>query len=140
MRDLTSQLSRFAAALATSPRVVLGGSSRSGKTTVFAASVTDRPIVHTDDWLDGGRYHDPDLDWDGIARDIVRRTPAGPVLVEGVRATGVLSAGLVADCLVWLPTPLVPLSYRQEVQRKGRETRFAEYRGSRPAHRVIVIE
>jgi hypothetical protein len=134
-KELCEQLKGF-------QRLAIGGGSKTGKSTLgeAMAALTGATLVHTDDWLEGGPYWDPERIFDEVPEAVLRRCPPGRLIVEGVRAVGVLRAGLEVDCLAWLRGPHVPLSFRQDVQRKGRETDFARYCGSQPSHRVIVFE
>ena len=112
--------------LAQYDRLAIGGAGDTGKTTL-AGQVTDRVVIHTDDWLTGDKQLDK------------HRFPLIPALVkvaceeharfavEGTRAVGVLSAGLDVDALLWLTVPRVGRNARQESAALGRQTDFERW-------------
>lgn len=88
----------LAVLLAQYPRLVLCGYPRSGKTPLSLA-VHDRPVVHTDDYIEG-------YTWDAAPEAIVTDCHGlKSYLLEGVRAPWALRAGLACDAVVWLENP-----------------------------------
>lgn len=141
--DLGERKLAFQALLAAHPRVALGGTPKAGKTTVFAPLCTDRPIVHTDDFIedmtDVGAAERARRWKEAADKALVQCSGLPAFLLEGVRATGVIKAGLEIDVLVWLGTPLVPLTKGQETQRKGRETTLEKLMAEMPQLKVVRL-
>lgn len=121
-------LEAFRQVLATEDKIAIGGGPNVGKTTVFGAMVDDRPVVHTDDWIKGGPKWQPGMGWNEVPHAVAREVWDMPrVVVEGIRAVGVIRAGWVPDILVWLHCPLIELTPKQESTRQGRETDFGKW-------------
>lgn len=121
---------RFRQLLTQHQRIALAGVGDSGKTTHYAAMVTDRPVIHTDDYIKDSRGHQ---DWDGCPTRVaalVNAVHRGSVLIEGVRALAV--AKLLRDpvsLVIWLDQPHPSVRYTPEQERaaKGRRTSFAKW-------------
>lgn len=141
--ELEGRLAVWEGLLRTHARVALGGGPKTGKTKLFSRRCTDRPVVHTDTHITGpvGAGRRSNDVWaaeaDAAKQECDRH--AGPLLVEGVRVTGVIAAGLQVDVLVWLSKPLVQLTPGQETMRKGRETRLLRFKAERPDVKVVVV-
>ena len=94
--------------LAQYPRILIAGPPRTGKTTL-TRQVSDRPVVHTDDWM----HHD----WADVPA-LVAEACAGleAFVLEGVRGPDALrNGGVMVDCVVWLSKPKV----QQTVVQRG---------------------
>lgn len=109
----------FGYVLAHYPRVVIAGGPGTGKSTL-AAHVTDRPVIHTDDWA--GKP------WAEIPRSVMTAVArAGDRwCVEGCQAARALRKGLRPDVVIVLETVWVMLSPRQEIFAKGIRTILRE--------------
>lgn len=111
------------------PRVAIAGPPKCGKTTL-ALLATDRPVVHTDAFIDKGWAEQPAIIIDAC-RDLSR------VLVEGIQVGRALRKGLKVDAVVWLDRPHAQLSEGQERMAKGVATVFREVTATNPA--LIVL-
>lgn len=126
---------RFRQLLTQHQRIAIAGVPGAGKTTL-SKLVTDRPVIHTDDYIKDSRGRD---DWDGCPTRCCVAIPMRrqPVVLEGVRATAVLQ--LMPElhfelhdpftCLIWLDQPHPSVKYTPEQERaaKGRRTNFAKW-------------
>ena len=114
-------------------RLLFAGVPWSGKSTV-AARVTDRLVVHTDDFIAAGWDEAPKA----AAAEVVgvRR-----FVVEGVRALATLREGVEVDAVVWLPVVLREMSVTEERFARGRQTNFDKWlaAGSVSGPMVYVI-
>ncbi len=139
--DVTERLARFLDVCAAHDRVVLAGGPKTGKTTTFAAAVSDRPIVHTDDYICKDWNIPKRERWAKAMPDILAACEphTGKLLLEGVRGVGAIRAGLGVDILVWLRGPLVPLREGQVTQTKGREADFEKLLREQPGLKHEVI-
>jgi hypothetical protein len=123
---------RLGELLAAYSRIVLAGVPKAGKTTL-ADRVVDRPVIHTDDYIEAG--------WDDSPRIAASKVGAGSWLVEGVRGLAVIREGAVPGLVVWLPVPLVRLTTNQERFAKGRASAFEKWLASgRTLEDVLVVE
>jgi hypothetical protein len=108
-------------ALTQHKRIAIAGVPRAGKTRL-SELVTDRPVIHTDDFISK-------TDFEGDPKRCAAAVPAGPVVIEGVRAIAV--AKLLGDvtCVIWLDQPHESVRYTPEQDRaaKGRRTNFAKW-------------
>jgi hypothetical protein len=139
--DIEERKLAFAALLEAHPRVAIGGGPKSGKTT-FAALCHDRPTVHTDDYIQEskGTVAERAAAWKAAAElAVVECSKHAAFLVEGVRVTRVLKLGVEVDVLVWLETPLMPLTKGQETMRKGCETKLEALMAEMPQLKVVRI-
>ena len=134
---LTDLLSRY-------DRVALAGVGGSWKTTL-SLDVTDRPVVHTDDWIPGGAEWEPGVGFTDVPRVVaVRLSEIGARwLVEGVRAPAVVSHGAPAQAVLFIserhscaPTP----SVEQRRAASGRVTNWRRHRDALIRAGVEVVE
>jgi hypothetical protein len=114
---------RFLAALQQHQRVVIAGVGGSGKTTL-SELVKDRPVLHTDDYINGQH-------WDDAPKRCAEGVPPGPVVIEGVRALA--TAKLLKDpvtLVIWLDQPHASVRHTPEQARAaaGRRTNFAKWK------------
>lgn len=118
-------------------RFVVAGVPGAGKTTICEL-IDDRPVIHTDDWKPpskrspAGCNWRPSMTWTSIPFAIAAACPGGPLVIEGIRALGVIKAGVQVDHVVWMPRPLVALDAEQETSRKGRVKNFENFIASHP--------
>jgi len=118
-------------------RIAIAGVPRAGKTTLTTL-VTDREVVHTDDYIRDERGHD---DWDGCPERCAKRCPTGALVIEGVRALAVMK--LLKEpitCVVWLNEPhrkAPKYTPKQHAAAEGRRTNFAKW--LREARGVEVV-
>ncbi len=106
-------LSRF-------PRVAIIGGARTGKTSLSLA-VSDRPVIHTDDFIDRGWENSP-------AAVLSAASPHSRFVVEGVTAARALRDGLEVDAVVHLTRVKTRLTARQRGLNKGTETIIRDWR------------
>jgi hypothetical protein len=111
-------------------RVALCGAAETGKSTLVEF-VTDRPIVHADDWRDF-----PFADQPSLVIEAVRHEPT--FLIEGCLVARCLRKGLDADVLLWLCKPQAPQTERQKAQGKGLVTIFESIRDSLSIPIVVI--
>lgn len=105
-------------------RVVIAGGPQTGKTRL-AASVTDRPVFHTDDLKS--------KPWEKIPELVIAQVEGEEAYVlEGVQAGRVLRKGLEPDVVVYLVDPRAPRSKGQQAMAKGCATIFRDWLASRP--------
>ena len=116
--------------LARYQRIAIAGGPQVGKTSVWAAHVTDRRVLHTDDWM-GAKWADVPYLVLGACQPLTR------FCVEGVQVPRTLRKGLEVDAVVWLAHPLTELSEGQERMRKAVETVFRDWQAK--ASRVPPI-
>lgn len=115
------------------PRVVIAGAPRTGKTS-FTRTVSDRPVIHTDDWMD--------WPW----RDVPALVAAACLglssfVLEGVRAPDVLrSAELEVDVVLWLKTAKVEQTPAQKSMGAGVHTVLAEWAALHPDVPIVTEE
>lgn len=103
---LTLNATAFLTLLSRYRRIGIVGAPKAGKTTLTAL-VTDRPVIHTDDWIDAG--------WADAPLKVIEAitSPDAPFVVEGVIVPRAVRKGLQLDALLFLPTPLAQLNARQ---------------------------
>ena len=97
--------------LAKYPRLGITGPPHSGKTSL-SALVTDRPVIHCDNLIDG-------LRWDDIPSAIIQACYASPLLVEGCQVPRAVRAGLKLDAILCLTEPFTELTPKQRAFAKG---------------------
>ncbi len=101
------------------PRIAIAGGPRTGKTTL-SRIVVDRPVEHTDDYM---QYA-----WEDVPPLVIHKLANVPrFVVEGVQVPRCLRKGLRVDAVVWLDQPLVPLSEGQRTMMKGVRTVFLQW-------------
>jgi adenylate kinase family enzyme len=113
------------------PRIAIVGGPRTGKTTL-AATVTDRPIIHTDDYIGVG--------WDA-APEVLNATARmhERFVIEGVQVARCLRKGLEVDHVIVLLSAKRLRTPRQVAMAKGVYTVFREWRGANPHIPVTVV-
>jgi hypothetical protein len=119
--------------LARYPRIVIAGAPRTGKTSL-TQRVSDRPVIHTDDWKNER--------WDDVPA-LVAEACAGmdSFVLEGVRAPDALrEGGLGVDAVVWLSTPKVPQTPAQRAMGVGVHTVLAQWKASHPEIPIVTEE
>lgn len=115
--------------LAKYPRLVITGAPRTGKTSL-TLQVTDRPVIHTDDWLT--------LPWRNVPEPVkVEAEKHASFVVEGVRAPDVLRHGLEVDAVLYLKTPKVEQTPEQINMGKGIDTVLAQWAELNPNIPII---
>jgi hypothetical protein len=122
----------FAELLAKYPRLVITGAPRTGKTSL-ALQVTDRPVLHTDDWM-----HLPWRELPDAVKSESERLPR--YVLEGVRAADVLRSGLEVDAVVYLTAPKVEQTELQSNMGKGVATVLAQWAALNPNVPIIQEE
>lgn len=118
--------------LAKHGRVAIAGGPRTGKTTA-ARSVTDRPVIATDDTKDAPWTEQPEL-----AK--VRCCGRERFVIEGVQVGRALRKGLGVDAIVIMNAPKVPLTEGQERMRKGCDKILREAIKAHPGVPVYHID
>jgi hypothetical protein len=111
-------------------RVAICGAPETGKTTL-ADTATDRPLVHTDDWRDF-----PIQDQARLIVDACR--PHEAFVIEGCLVARALRAGLGADVLLWLMTPMAPQTDKQKSFGKGLVAVFESIRETLAIPIVVI--
>lgn len=118
--------------IATHARVAITGWPRAGKTT-FAESITDRPVVHTDDFKG--------LPWADVPAAVIAECDqAGPTFaVEGVMVPRSLRKGLMVDVVLWIDGTRERLNPRQAGMGKSVVTVLQDWRATHPGTPVYVV-
>jgi hypothetical protein len=115
------------------PRLVIAGAPRTGKTT-FTNRVSDRPVIHTDDWMDWPWKEVPVL----IAAACVG---LDSFVLEGVRAPDVLrKTELAVDAVLWLSKPKVKQTAAQLSMGIGVHTVLEQWSPLHPEVPIITEE
>lgn len=111
----------FDEALAKYKRIAITGGPRSGKTTL-SQRVSDRRVVHTDDYKDMG--------WSECSLFVCTLVNSllGPLVVEGVAVPRAMRKGMLVDAVIWLDAPLVGTSRHHRSMREGIITVMNEVR------------
>lgn len=103
-------------------RIAIAGGPLTGKTSL-AAEVTDRPVFHTDEYMDLP-WSDQPLKWLDRLRDL----PS--FVLEGVQVPRTLRKGLVVDAVIWLDTPKEILTPGQARMAKAVATVYREWKAT----------
>lgn len=103
----------FADVLAKHARVAIVGGPKTGKSNL-ANMVTDRPVIHTDDYRN--------MPWEAVPHAVIGAASGDRFVVEGVQAARALRKGLQVDAVVRLDKPHVPLSRGQSSMTLAVET------------------
>src|SRR5690606_36894279 len=96
-------------------RIAIVGAPRTGKTSC-TSQVSDRPLIHTDDWMD--------WPWEELPAHVPKAS-AGleSFVVEGVRAPDAMrKGGLEVDAVVYLSRPKVQQTPAQRAMGVGVHT------------------
>ena len=122
----------FADILATYPRVAVSGGPSSGKTTL-ASSVTDRPVLSTDDFMA--------LPWSDVPHAVMNQAKGmgDRWVIEGVQVARALRKGLTPDVVVHLEGAHVTLTTGQDAMTKGVRTVFSEWVGMNAVSKRIPV-
>lgn len=111
--DLQDLLSRY-------DRIVIAGGPNTGKTTL-CASITDRPVLHTDELIGA-------VPWADVPETLIEIADSEPrYVLEGVQAARALRKGLRPQVVVYLNRQRVALNPRQAGMKKAVRTVFDEY-------------
>jgi hypothetical protein len=101
----------FPAILAAHRRVAIAGGPRTGKTTI-AATVSDRPVISTDSYMD--------MPWGDIPHKVIADIgDAEAFVVEGVQVARTLRKGLKVDAVVYLTRPKAEVKREHVAMAKG---------------------
>jgi KaiC/GvpD/RAD55 family RecA-like ATPase len=121
----------FSQVLNTYARVAITGGPLTGKTTL-SNRVTDRPVIHTDDFIVLGWSRDSQH-----VMEFANETP-GPLIVEGVAVPRALRKGMNVDAVIWLDKRMGEYQRGQATMAAGVLTVFREWRGNNPRVPIIV--
>lgn len=115
----------FADILSKHPRVAVTGGPKTGKTTL-CAGVTDRPVLHTDDFKH--------LEWSEASQAVVLASndTRGSLVIEGVAVPRALRKGMQVDAVVMLDGAHEPLSKGQAAMAAGVWTVLQKWREANP--------
>lgn len=103
-------------------RIAIAGGPLTGKTTI-AVGVSDRPVYHTDEYMD--------LPWSEQPLQWLTRLENEPCYVlEGVQVPRTLRKGLQVDAVVWLEEAKVQISPKQTSMAKAVRTVYNEWRSN----------
>lgn len=103
-------------------RIAITGGPRAGKTT-WAQRITDRAVIHTDDFRSSP--------WPEVPFLVIEACQERQAFcVEGVQVPRALRKGLEVDAVIWLSEPLLELSDGQERMRKGTDTIFRDWQAT----------
>lgn len=110
-------------------RLVITGVPRAGKTTLARDLAVGFEPRHTDDLISAS------VGWSEVSEIVASRwfPLPGPYVIEGVAAVRALRKwlashpeGMPCDRVIWLDTPLLPLTRGQEIMAKGCRTVWRE--------------
>lgn len=130
--DVVSTPAWFAAILAQHKRVAISGGPRAGKSTL-AATVTDRPVLSTDEFVT--------VPWDSVPRAVLNRAAdmGDSWVIEGVQVARALRKGLKPDVVVHLNGAHGELEPGQAAMAKGAFSVLTEWVGSNAISNRIPI-
>jgi hypothetical protein len=112
-------------------RVAIVGGPKTGKTTHFAAMVTDREIIHTDDWKQ--------LPWEVVPElAIAKAKPFAEFVIEGVQVARALRKGLEVDAVFLTTKPKAPRKPGHVSMTKAVMTVFREWRHAHPDVPLLI--
>jgi hypothetical protein len=117
--------------LAQYPRIAIAGAPRTGKTSL-TNQVSDRPVIHTDDWME--------RPWEDVPA-LVAAACAGleAFVLEGVRAPDALrKGGVEVDAVVWLSKPKVEQTPVQRSMGIGVHTVLAQWKETHPDVPIVT--
>lgn len=123
----------FTDLLAQYPRIVIAGAPRTGKTSL-TRQVSDRPVIHTDDWMDS--------DWETVPALVAGACAGLPAFVlEGVRGPDAMrKGGVMVDCVVWLSRPKVQQTPVQRNMGVGVHTVLEQWAALHPEVPIVTEE
>jgi hypothetical protein len=111
------------------PRIAIVGPPRVGKTTL-TLTIRDRPVIHTDDFVD--------WPWRDVPGMVIAEAASATVfVVEGVRAADALRNGLEVDAVLVLSDPKVDQTPAQEAMGRGVATVLKEWLSQKPKATMI---
>jgi hypothetical protein len=111
----------FADILSRYPRVAIVGGANTGKSTL-SASVADRPVIHSDDFIVEGDYRA------SANGTLSAASGQASYVVEGVTAALAMRYGLQVDAVVHLTRTKAKLTAKQRSSNKGTETAIRNWR------------
>jgi hypothetical protein len=117
--------------LAAYKRIAITGAPGTGKTS-YSNQVTDRPVIHTDDWM-----NEPWSEVPVLVKAKCEETPDSFV-VEGVNVPRTLRKGLEVDAVVYLTKPLEYQSPAQVAMGKAVGTVLTEWASTHPNVPIIT--
>jgi hypothetical protein len=120
----------LARALAEHRRIAICGAPETGKSKLVEG-VTDRPIVHTDDWLDYPIADQP-------LRIVEACRGEEAFVIEGTLVARALRKGLGVDVLLWLVKPMGKQTPKQKALGKGLATIFEGIRETLAIPIVVI--
>lgn len=115
------------------PRICIAGAPRTGKTSL-TRQVSDRPVIHTDDWMD--------MPWDEVPA-LVGTACEGlaAFVLEGVRGPDALrKGGVEVDAVVWLSRPKVAQTPAQRSMGPGIHTVLEQWAELHPEVPIVTEE
>lgn len=123
----------FQELLAQYPRILIAGPPRTGKTSL-TRQVSDRPVIHTDDWM----HHD----WEDVPAMVgAACAKLGAFVLEGVRGPDALRKGGVnVECVVWLSKPKVQQTPLQRAMGVGVHTVLEQWAALHPEVPIVTEE
>lgn len=126
-----SKNTKFLDIISKHKKVAIGGAPKVGKTTL-ASAAHDRPIYHTDDFMQ--------MPWAEIPILINKKLEfEDSYVLEGVQVPRCLRKGLTPDAMIWLSSPKLFLSKGQLGMAKACETIFREWLGTNPDVLVYTL-
>lgn len=122
----------FADLLKQHKRIAIVGGPKTGKTTHYAAMVTDRPVVHTDDWLSYPYELVPEL-------VMIKVQALDSFVVEGAaQMARALRKGLEVDAVFLTTKPKAPRKPRQIATAKGTLKIVRDWRHAHPDVPLLI--
>ncbi len=116
-------------------RVAICGVVNGGKTTL-SRLVRDRPVIHTDSFMNVTWEDAPNKIFEMVVRSIEHDDKK--FVVEGIQVPRTLRKGLEVDVVLWLNVPLEENSTRQNGMSKGSKTVLDEWREKNPKVPVLI--
>lgn len=127
----------FADLLQRYKRIAIVGGPETGKTTHYAAMVTDRQVIHTDDWLSYPYEAVPELVMAHVER--LESSGAKSFLIEGAaQLARALRKGLEVDAVFLTTKPKVPRKPRQVATAKGTLKIVRDWRQANPDVPLLI--
>jgi hypothetical protein len=122
---------KFTELLERYPRIAIAGAPGTGKSFV-THFVSDRPVIHTDDWMEE--------DWREVPALVAAACAGLPAfVVEGVRAPDAMrKAGLEVDAVLWLSKPKEPQTDAQRAMGVGVHTVLEQWAALHPEVPIVT--